>query len=158
MTLPSSDITKALAAELNAVKERYIQFQTRIKAANEAARARDEEARQQNAILTERIINLERGLKQAKESIEVHALFLIVRSGANRLPQAVRQFCELLPTVKTEFDAFENEVEAFEAIGSDHSALEQFSSTSTKVDGLESRVKSILDLDSVRRFHLPAKL
>lgn len=78
MKVSSPDITRALVAELTALRERHVQFQTRVKAANEAARARDEEARKQNAILTERIVELERELKQAKESIEVcAALFLL---------------------------------------------------------------------------------
>ena len=71
--MSSLDITTALVAELKALKERHIQFQTRLKAANEAARTRDEEARKQNAILSERIIKLESELKHAKESIKVRA-------------------------------------------------------------------------------------
>ena len=71
MKVSPLDITKALIAELEALGERHLQFQTRVEAANEAACASDEEARKQNAILTERIIELERELKQAKESIEV---------------------------------------------------------------------------------------
>ena len=62
-------ITKALVAELKALRDRHIQFQTRVKAANEAARTRDEEARKQNTSLTERIIELEKELKHAKESV-----------------------------------------------------------------------------------------
>ena len=73
MKVSNPDITKALIAELKALRDRHIQFQTRVKAASEVARARDEEARKQNVILTERITALERELKQAKESIEVCA-------------------------------------------------------------------------------------
>ena len=71
MKVSSLDITKALVTELRELRERYIQFQTRVKAANEAARSRDEEARKQNAILTERIVELEKDLKEAKKSINV---------------------------------------------------------------------------------------
>ena len=71
MTVPTPDITKALVGELKALRGHYTQFQTRVKAANEAARARDEEARKQNAILTGRITALESELKAAKESIKV---------------------------------------------------------------------------------------
>ena len=74
MKVASPDITKVLVAELKALRERHIQFHTRVKVANEAARARDEEARKQNTILTERIIELERELKHARESIEVCAV------------------------------------------------------------------------------------
>ena len=74
MKFPSPDITKALLAELKALSERHAQFQKRVKAANETALARDQEARKQNVILTERIIGLERELKQAKESIEVYSI------------------------------------------------------------------------------------
>ena len=74
MKVPSPDIIKSLVAELKALRERHLQFQTRTKAANESARARDEEARAQNALLTERIIGLETELKQAKESIEVFVI------------------------------------------------------------------------------------
>ena len=81
MKLSNPDITKALVAELKALRERHIHFQTRVKAANEAARTRDEEARKQNALLAERIIELEKELKLAKESIEVCIIFLIHASG-----------------------------------------------------------------------------
>ena len=73
MKVSNPDITKALVAELKALRDRHIQFRTRVKAASEVARARDEEARKQNVILTQRITELERELKQAKESIEVCA-------------------------------------------------------------------------------------
>ena len=75
MKVFSPDFTNALIAELKALRERHIQFQTRVKEANEAARARDEEARKRNAILAGRIVALEKELKHAKESIEVSALF-----------------------------------------------------------------------------------
>ena len=71
MKLASPDITKALLTEPKALRDRHVQFQTRVKAANEAARVRDEEAQKQNAILIQRIVVLEKELKQAKESIEV---------------------------------------------------------------------------------------
>ena len=71
MNFSDTYITKAIVAELKALRDRYIQFQTRVKAANETARARDEEAQKQNAILKERIASLETDLKQAKESIKV---------------------------------------------------------------------------------------
>lgn len=70
MKIPGPDITKALVAELKALRDRHTQFQTRVKAATKAAHTRDEEARKQNAILTQRVIELEAELKQAKESIE----------------------------------------------------------------------------------------
>ena len=66
MKFPSPDITKVLLAELNALKERHSEFQKRVRAANEAALARDKEARKQNVLLTDRIIGLEKELKQAK--------------------------------------------------------------------------------------------
>ena len=71
MTVATPDITKALVNELKTLRGRYTQFQTRVKVANEAAHARDKEARKQNAILTQRITALEKELKVAKESIEV---------------------------------------------------------------------------------------
>ena len=71
MKISGPDITKVLVAELKALRDRHTQFQTRVKAANKAARARDEEARKQNAILTQRVIELETELKQAKGSLEV---------------------------------------------------------------------------------------
>ena len=80
MKVASPDITKALVAELKALRDRHIQFQTRVKAANEAARERDTEARNQNNILTERIVKLERELKQAKESIEASISNLSISS------------------------------------------------------------------------------
>ena len=73
---PSSDITKALVCELKTLRERHTQLQSRVKAVNEAARARDEEARKQNALLTERIISLEKELRRAKESLEAGTLFM----------------------------------------------------------------------------------
>ena len=85
MKVSNLNITKALLSELKALRERYVQFQTRIEAANEAARSGDEEARKQNALLTERIIELEKELKLAKESIEVCSLSLVRgQPGANR--------------------------------------------------------------------------
>ena len=70
MTGPGPDISKTLLTELEALRDRHVQFQTRVKVANDAARTRDEEARKQNVMLTERIITLEKELKQARESIE----------------------------------------------------------------------------------------
>ena len=71
MKLANPDLIDALGSELKTFRERHLQFQTRITAANEAARTRDEEARKQNSRLTERIIELEKVLKITKESIEV---------------------------------------------------------------------------------------
>ena len=71
MRVSNPDITKALVAELKALRERHLEFQTRVKAADKAARARDEAARKENATLIQRIVSLEGELKQAKESIEV---------------------------------------------------------------------------------------
>ena len=77
MKVSSPDITKALVAELKVLRDRHLQLQTRAKAANEATRVRDEEARAQNALLTQRITGLETELKQARESIEVYVLWLL---------------------------------------------------------------------------------
>ena len=71
MRVSNPDITKALVAELKALRERHLEFQTRVKAADKAARACDEAARKENATLIQRIVSLEGELKQAKESIEV---------------------------------------------------------------------------------------
>ena len=76
MNVPSPDIAKTLLTELKALRDRHVQFQTRVKATNDAARTRDEEAHKQNVILTERIITLENELKQARESIEACAFLL----------------------------------------------------------------------------------
>ena len=71
MKLAGADITNALVNELKALRDKQLQFQARVKTANEAARVRDEEAQKQNAILIQRIVELENELKQANESIEV---------------------------------------------------------------------------------------
>ena len=71
----------------------------------------------------------------------------------------MRQFCELLLAVKTEFNSFEHEVEAFETVGSDLSVLQKVVSTSARVEGLANGVKGILEsIDSVSRFHLHTKV
>ena len=80
MTVPTLDFTKALVNELKTLRDRYIQFQTRVKVANSSARARDEDARRQNAILAEKISVLESELKVAKESIEVYASYKRMRT------------------------------------------------------------------------------
>ena len=71
MKVPTPDITKALVAELEQLRDKYRQLQSRVRTADEAARDRDESARKQNAVLTQRITGLEIELSQAKESIEV---------------------------------------------------------------------------------------
>ena len=62
----------------------------------------------------------------------------------------MRQFCELLPTVKSEFDSLAHEVGVFEALGSDSTVLEQVNFTSARLDILEGRMGDILDVDKVR--------
>ena len=74
MRASAPDITRALVNELKTLREKHQQFQTRVKAADKAARARDEQARKENAILTQRITGLEDELKHAKASIEVRFL------------------------------------------------------------------------------------
>ena len=77
MKAPTTEITRTLLAELKALREKHREFQTRVKAADKTARERDEEARKQNEALTLRIAELEKQLKDAKESIEVamHTLY-----------------------------------------------------------------------------------
>ena len=70
----------------------------------------------------------------------------------------MRQFCELLPTVKNEFDSVEHEVKALETLGSDSTVIDKIEATSARVDVFESGVESILDQDEVRCFHLPSRL
>ena len=69
----SSDITTALLAQLKALRDKHLQFQARVKSADQAVRERDEETRTQITILTERIVTLEKELEQAKNWIEVRA-------------------------------------------------------------------------------------
>ena len=57
--------------ELEQLRDKYLQFQTRVKTADEAARARDDETRKQNVDLKQRVAGLEIELNQAKESIQV---------------------------------------------------------------------------------------
>ena len=71
MRVSTPDITKILVLELEQLLDKYKKYQTRVKTADEAARARDEESRKQNATLTERILGLEIELNQARDSIEV---------------------------------------------------------------------------------------
>ena len=71
MMVPGPGIAKALLDELKTLRDRHVQFHTRVKAATETALARDEEVRKQNAVLKQRIIALESELKEAKGSIEV---------------------------------------------------------------------------------------
>ena len=71
MRVPSPDITKALLAELKTLREKHAQFQARVKTADNAARARDDEARKKIKVLMQRIVLLENDLKDAKESMEV---------------------------------------------------------------------------------------
>ena len=85
MKVPSPDVTKALVAELKALKEKHLQFQTRVNVADRAARTRDEETRKQNTALAQRIEGLETGLKEAKESIEVSFHFHHNNPGADCL-------------------------------------------------------------------------
>ena len=68
---PTIDIAGVLLAELKVLREKHRQFQDRVKTADEATRECDEEARQQNVALKDRIVLLESQLKQAKEAIEV---------------------------------------------------------------------------------------
>ena len=65
------DIPKILLGELKALREKHTQFYARAKPTDKAARGCDEEARQKNVALKERIISLKSQLKQAKEAIEV---------------------------------------------------------------------------------------
>ena len=65
----------------------------------------------------------------------------------------MRQFCELLPKVKGDFDAFEGEVEEFETIGSNSAVLDQVASTSAQLEGLECDIRSIIDIDQVHHIH-----
>ena len=76
MSVSTPDVIKALLTELKTLKGRYGQFQARVKIENAAARARDEEARKQNTVLTQRITELEGELNRAKELIEVGLSFL----------------------------------------------------------------------------------
>ena len=71
MKAPTTEITRALLAELKALREKHQEFQTRVKAADKTAREWDEEARKQNGALTLRITELEKQVKDAKESIKV---------------------------------------------------------------------------------------
>ena len=76
MRVSSTDISKALLSELKALREKHQQFQTRVKAAEKAARTRDEQARKQNEILMQRVLDL----KEAIDSIEVRMLLLLLSS------------------------------------------------------------------------------
>ena len=76
----SADISKALLTELKALREKHQQFQTRVKAAEKAARTRDEQARKQNEILMQRVLDLKNDLKEAIDSIEVRMLLLLLSS------------------------------------------------------------------------------
>ena len=67
----------------------------------------------------------------------------------------MRHFCELLPAVKSEFDSFEDVVEAFEAVGSDSTILDQVTLTSARLDVLENGVGEVLERDEVCLFALP---
>ena len=69
----------------------------------------------------------------------------------------MRQFYDLLPAVKSDFDSFENEVKTLEIFGCDSSLLKKVTSTSARVDLLESGISEILDLDPVRRIRQPAE-
>ena len=73
MTTFSSDITTALLAQLKALRDKHLQFQARVKSADQAVRERDEETRTQITILTERIATLEKELERAKSWIDVRA-------------------------------------------------------------------------------------
>ena len=78
MRVPTPDITKALVLELEQLRDKYLQLQTRVKTANETARARDEQTRKQNVDLKQRVVGLEIELSQAKESIQVlQACYLV---------------------------------------------------------------------------------
>ena len=68
--------------------------------------------------------------------------------------QAVRQFGQLLSTAKSEIDSFEGDVEAFEALGSSSAVLAQITSTSSRLDVLESGIGAILDVEKVSPFFL----
>ena len=56
----------------------------------------------------------------------------------------------MLPTVRDEFDAFDQEVNAFETLGSDASPLEQVVSITSRINALEDGVRDILDITQVR--------
>ena len=68
--------------------------------------------------------------------------------------EALRQFCELLPVVKSEFDSFENEVDKFETLSADSTAIEQVNLTFRELEPLEVGVRDILDVDNVCDFAL----
>ena len=57
--------------------------------------------------------------------------------------QVLRQFTELLPTVKNEVDSFEVDIKAFEVLGLDRSSLERIAGTRTRIDALESGIGDI---------------
>ena len=67
----------------------------------------------------------------------------------------MRQFCELLPKIKGEFDSFEGEVEEFETIGTDSAVLDQVASNSARLEGLEYDIGGILDVEKVHHFASP---
>ena len=56
--------------------------------------------------------------------------------------------------MKGEFDLFENEAVAFEALGSDATVPEQVMLTSARLDVLESGVRDVLGGDEVHFFAL----
>ena len=63
--------------------------------------------------------------------------------------QVLRQFTELLPTVKNEVDSFEVDIRAFEALGSDRSSLERIDGTRRRVDALDNGIRDIMKRCSV---------
>ena len=71
MGVSTPDITKAVVLELEQLRDKYLQFRTRVKTADEAARAQDEETCKQNVELKQHIAGLEVELNKAREFIEV---------------------------------------------------------------------------------------
>ena len=93
MRVSNSDITKSLVAELKSLRERHLQFRTRVKEADRAARIRDDTARKHNEALTQRVISLEHNLREAKDSIKVLSGPFIVGS---RLTDWFRRFASFV--------------------------------------------------------------
>ena len=57
--------------------------------------------------------------------------------------------------MKSQLDSFEDEVEVFEAVGSDSTILDQVTLTSARLDVLENGVGQVLERDEVCLFALP---
>ena len=61
----------------------------------------------------------------------------------------MRQFCELLPAVKSEFDSSESEVHVFETLGSYSTILDQVKPTSSRLDELQNDIRDMIEVDQV---------